>query len=69
MHALTGFGFPMVAQYTSAASFGLFAGAMLVQAVMIWRYFPENGDGALETMERTVEAEDDRQANDGFDRW
>jgi sugar porter (SP) family MFS transporter len=55
MNALIAFGFPVVAQYTQAAPFWLFAGAMLVQAVVIWRYFPETGGIALETMERTVE--------------
>jgi sugar porter (SP) family MFS transporter len=55
MNALIAFGFPVVAQYTQAAPFWLFAGAMLVQAVVIWRYFPETRGIALETMERTVE--------------
>lgn len=56
MNALIAFGFPVVAQYTLALPFWLFAGAMLVQAVVIWRYFPETRGVALETMERTVEA-------------
>lgn len=55
MNALIAFGFPIVAQYTQAAPFWLFAGAMLVQAVVIWRYFPETRGVTLETMERTVE--------------
>lgn len=55
MNALIAFGFPVVAQYTQALPFWLFAGAMLVQAVVIWRYFPETRGVALETMERTVE--------------
>jgi sugar porter (SP) family MFS transporter len=55
MNALIAFGFPVVAQYTQALPFWLFAGAMLVQAVVIWRYFPETRGIALETMERTVE--------------
>jgi hypothetical protein len=55
MNALIAFGFHVVAQYTQAAPFWLFAGAMLVQAVVIWRYFPETRGIALETMERTVE--------------
>lgn len=55
MNALIAFGFPIVAQYTQALPFWLFAGAMLVQAVVIWRYFPETRGVALETMERTVE--------------
>lgn len=56
MNALIAFGFPVVAQYTLALPFWLFAGAMLVQAVVVWRYFPETRGVALETMERTVEA-------------
>jgi len=55
MNALIAFGFPVVAQYTQALPFWLFAGAMLVQAIVIWRYFPETRGVALETMERTVE--------------
>jgi sugar porter (SP) family MFS transporter len=55
MNALIAFGFPIVAQYTQALPFWLFAGAMLVQAVVIWRYFPETRGVTLETMERAVE--------------
>jgi sugar porter (SP) family MFS transporter len=55
MNALLAFGFPIVAQYTQALPFWLFSGAMLVQAVVIWRYFPETRGVALETMDRTVE--------------
>ncbi|MCX8476240.1 MAG: hypothetical protein MT490_10640 [Sphingomonas sp.] len=44
-----------MAQYTQVLPFRLFAGAMMVQAVVIWRYFPETRGVALETMERTVE--------------
>ncbi|WP_029936196.1 sugar porter family MFS transporter [Sphingomonas sp. UNC305MFCol5.2] len=55
MNALIAFGFPVVAQYTQALPFWLFAGAMLVQAVVIWRYFPETRGLSLETMGRTVE--------------
>ena len=55
MNALIAFGFPVVAQYTQALPFWLFAGAMLVQAVVIWRYFPETRGVTLETMESMVE--------------
>jgi MFS family permease len=55
MNALIAFGFPVVAQYTQALPFWLFAGAMLVQAGVIWRYFPETRGLSLETMGRTVE--------------
>lgn len=55
MNALIAFGFPVVAQYTQALPFWLFAGAMLVQVVVIWRYFPETRGLSLETMGRTVE--------------
>jgi sugar porter (SP) family MFS transporter len=55
MNALIAFGFPVVAQYTQALPFWLFAGAMLVQAGVIWRYFPETRGVSLETMGRTVE--------------
>lgn len=55
VNALIAFGFPVVAQYTQALPFWLFSGAMLVQAGVIWRYFPETRGVALETMERTVE--------------
>lgn len=48
-------GFPAVAQYTEALPFRLFAGAMMVQAAVLWRYFPETRGVALETMEGTVE--------------
>jgi sugar porter (SP) family MFS transporter len=55
MNALIAFGFPVVAQYTQALPFWLFAGAMLVQVGVIWRYFPETRGLSLETMGRTVE--------------
>ncbi|ATY34365.1 sugar porter family MFS transporter [Sphingomonas psychrotolerans] len=55
MNALIAFGFPIVAQYTQALPFWLFAGAMLVQAGVVWRYYPETRGVSLETMGRTVE--------------
>ncbi|WHU03208.1 MULTISPECIES: sugar porter family MFS transporter [unclassified Sphingomonas] len=55
MNALLAFGFPIVAQYTQALPFWLFAGAMLVQFVIVWRYFPETRGISLERLEGTLE--------------
>lgn len=51
MNALIAFGFPVVAQHTQALPFWLFAGAMLVQFVVVWRYFPETRGITLERVE------------------
>lgn len=55
MNALLAFGFPIVAQYTQALPFWLFAAAMLVQFVIVWRYFPETRGISLERLEGTLE--------------
>jgi sugar porter (SP) family MFS transporter len=55
MNALLAFGFPIVAQYTQALPFWLFAAAMLVQFVVVWRYFPETRGVSLEQLEVTYE--------------
>ncbi|MBC9032899.1 sugar porter family MFS transporter [Sphingomonas sp. JC676] len=55
MNALLAFGFPIVAQYTQALPFWLFAAAMLVQFVVVWRYFPETRGVSLERLEGTYE--------------
>jgi len=55
MNALLAFGFPIVAQYTQALPFWLFAAAMLVQFVVVWRYFPETRGVPLERLEATYE--------------
>lgn len=55
MNALLSFGFPIVAQYTQALPFWLFAAAMLVQFVIVWRYFPETRGISLERLEGTLE--------------
>jgi sugar porter (SP) family MFS transporter len=53
MNAIIAFGFPVVAQYTQALPFWLFAGAMLVQFVVVWNYFPETRGIALERVGRS----------------
>jgi MFS family permease len=55
LNALLAFGFPIVAQYTQALPFWLFAAAMLVQFVVVWRYFPETRGISLERLEGTLE--------------
>lgn len=55
MNALLAFGFPIVAQYTQALPFWLFAAAMLVQFAVVWRYFPETRGISLERLEGTLE--------------
>ncbi|MBB4099154.1 sugar porter family MFS transporter [Sphingomonas kyeonggiensis] len=55
MNALLAFGFPIVAQYTQALPFWLFAAAMLVQFVIVWRYFPETRGISLERLEGALE--------------
>ncbi|MFS2108786.1 sugar porter family MFS transporter [Sphingomonas sp. Sphisp140] len=55
MNAILAFGFPIVAQYTQALPFWLFAAAMLVQFVIVWRYFPETRGISLERLEGTLE--------------
>ena len=56
MNALLAFGFPIIAQYTQALPFWLFAGAMLVQLGVVWRYFPETRGVSLEDLEGTFES-------------
>ncbi|MGK6320511.1 sugar porter family MFS transporter [Sphingomonas sp. DT-204] len=55
MNALIAFGFPVVAQHMQALPFWFFAAAMVVQFVVVWRYFPETRGIPLETMEEAVE--------------
>ena len=55
MNALLAFGFPIVAHYTQALPFWLFAAAMLVQIGVIWRYFPETRGVSLERLETLFE--------------
>lgn len=55
MNALLAFGFPIVAHYTQALPFWLFAAAMLVQFGVIWRYFPETRGVPLEQLETLFE--------------
>ncbi|WP_404337562.1 sugar porter family MFS transporter [Sphingomonas sp. MMS12-HWE2-04] len=64
MNALIAFGFPVVAQYTQALPFWLFAAAMLVQFVVVLRYFPETRGIALEGMERALEKRQDGRNDD-----
>lgn len=48
LNALIAFGFPVVAQGSRALPFWFFAVAMLVQFVIVWRYFPETRGLSLE---------------------
>lgn len=41
LNGLIAFGFPIVAQGSRAMPFWFFAVAMLVQLLVMWRYFPE----------------------------
>jgi len=54
MNALIAFGFPVIAKYTHAAPFWIFAAAMAVQFLVVWRFFPETRGVALEAMEATI---------------
>ncbi len=54
MNALIAFGFPVVAKMTQAAPFWFFAGAMAVQLVVVWRWFPETRGVGLEEMDGVV---------------
>jgi sugar porter (SP) family MFS transporter len=54
MNALIAFGFPVIAKHTHAAPFWLFAAAMAVQFLVVWRFFPETRGVALEAMEATI---------------
>ncbi|WP_420144274.1 sugar porter family MFS transporter [Sphingobium sp.] len=48
LNAIIAFGFPIVAQGSRAMPFWLFAIAMLVQLLVVWRYFPETRGTRLE---------------------
>lgn len=54
MNALIAFGFPVVARFTHAAPFWFFAAAMLVQFLVVWRFFPETRGVTLEGMEAAI---------------
>ncbi|HVI99366.1 MAG TPA: sugar porter family MFS transporter [Sphingomonas sp.] len=54
MNALLAFGFPVVARMTQAAPFWFFAAAMVVQLVVVWRWFPETRGVGLEEMDAVV---------------
>lgn len=68
MNALIAFGFPVVAQHTQALPFWLFAAAMLVQFLVVWRYFPETRGVALEHVEHALRRGRGEDGRDGFDR-
>lgn len=48
LNAAIAFGFPIVAQEWRAAPFWAFSGAMIVQLLVVWRYFPETRGSRLE---------------------
>ncbi len=48
LNALIAFGFPIIAQGSRALPFWVFAAAMLIQFVIVWRYFPETRGLSLE---------------------
>ena len=48
LNALIAFGFPIVAQQSRALPFWAFAVAMVAQALVVWRYFPETRGRALD---------------------
>ncbi|WP_311267758.1 sugar porter family MFS transporter [Sphingobium sp. WCS2017Hpa-17] len=48
LNAAIAFGFPIVAQGWRAAPFWAFSGAMVVQLLVVWRYFPETRGSRLE---------------------
>jgi MFS family permease len=54
MNALIAFGFPVVARYTQAAPFWFFAAAMVVQFLVVWRFFPETRGVTLEAMDDAI---------------
>ncbi len=54
--ALLSFGFPIVAQnFDRSLPFWFFAGATLLQLVVVWRFFPETKGVQLEDMEQALQ--------------
>ena len=48
LNALISFGFPIIAEGSRATPFWIFSAAMLVQFLLVWRYFPETKGLSLE---------------------
>ena len=48
LNAVIAFGFPIVAQGSRAAPFWVFSIAMLIQLLVVWRYFPETRGSSLD---------------------
>ena len=59
MNALIAGIFPAVAAHSKAAPFAFFAAMMVLQLVVVWRWFPETKGIALEDMERKLAREPD----------
>lgn len=51
LNALISFAFPVVAAETLALPFWFFSSAMLLQAFIVWRYFPETKGKSLEAVQ------------------
>jgi sugar porter (SP) family MFS transporter len=49
-NAVLSFAFPLIADWDRALPFWVFAAAMLTQAVLVWRFFPETRGRALEAI-------------------
>jgi MFS family permease len=54
MNAIISLLFPAVAAYSKPAPFAFFAAMMVLQFVIVWRFFPETKGVALEDMERAL---------------
>ncbi|QAY76641.1 sugar porter family MFS transporter [Sphingosinicella sp. BN140058] len=50
MNAIISFAFPVIAAHTLALPFWVFAAAMALQFVVVWRFFPETRSVTLESM-------------------
>jgi MFS family permease len=56
LNAAISFAFPVVAQFTQSLPFVVFALAMAVQAVVVWRFFPETRGVDLEELAARLSA-------------
>ncbi|WP_051124765.1 sugar porter family MFS transporter [Sphingomonas sp. PAMC 26605] len=54
LNALIAFGFPVISQHTRAAPFWIFAVAMAMQFIIVWRFFPETRGVSLEAMDAMI---------------
>ena len=53
-NALISFAFPVLAGWSRAGPFWLFGAAMLAQAAIVWRFFPETKRRALDEVSADI---------------